>query len=188
MLNKLEAYGIRGLAQDLFRSYLTNRKHTVKINNTISNPKSLNIGLPQGSQLAPLLFLLYVNDIPNISNKFYPLMYADDTTLCFSGFSLNLLFNDTNCELSKFHQWTIASRLTINTDKTNYMLISNLATSDPSNFLSINQRRLECQDSVKLLGVIVDNSFKLNAHISYIINKLSKSVGVLNSLKILSHI
>ena len=183
MLNKLEAYGIRGLALDLFRSFLSNRNHTVKMNNSISAPKSLNIGLPQGSQLAPLLFLLYINDLANISDNFYPLLYADDTTLCFSGLSQYALFNLVNSELSKFYLWTLANRLTINIGKTNYMLISNRAPNGPEYDLSINQRRLECQENVRFLGVIIDHRLKFNAHISYISDKLSKSVGVLNSMK-----
>ena len=83
LLAKLEKYGIRGAAHDLFRSYLTNRWQYVKLNNTKSELMSIDIGIPQGSILGPILFLLYINDLPNASN-FFARIFADDTVLSLS--------------------------------------------------------------------------------------------------------
>ena len=185
MLDKLEAYGIRGPELAWFASYLSGRKHSVKIKNYCSEFKNLSIGLPQGSLLSPVLFLLYINDLANLSKNIFPIMYADDTTLCFSNSCLTDLFNVCNSELSKFHQWTIANKLTLNVNKTNYMIISNrISNYDPLAYnLYINQNPLECKSNVKFLGVILDNKLNFNEHIKYVCNKVSKSIGVINSIK-----
>ena len=78
LLTKLECYGIRGIALQWFRSYLTNRKQYVVYNNINSNLRDITCGVPQGSILGPLLFLLYINDITNASTKLFPILYADD--------------------------------------------------------------------------------------------------------------
>ena len=108
MIRKMEAYGVRGLALKWFESFLANRKHVVKINDCCSQPKLLNSGLPQGALLSPVLFLLYVNDLPNISDSTCPFIFADDTTLCFSDHSLPNLLTKCNSELSCF-SWAAPS-------------------------------------------------------------------------------
>ena len=81
LLKKLQYYGINGTALHWFSSYLINRKQYVELNNTSSTISTLNIGVPQGSILGPLLFLIYINDMPNASNAFKFILYADDSTL-----------------------------------------------------------------------------------------------------------
>ena len=100
LLNKLEKYGIRGNSLTLIRSYLTNRKQTVHINNTYSLQQTLTCGVPQGSILGPLLFSIYINDLPKAS-KFETRLYADDTALMLSEVKINELNENVNRELVK---------------------------------------------------------------------------------------
>ena len=86
LLKKLAFYGIRGIPLELFKSYLNDRSQAVKVNNIVSDFKSINAGVPQGSVLGPILYLIYVNEIPNISDKFSTCLFADDTTLIFENF------------------------------------------------------------------------------------------------------
>ena len=83
LIRKLEIYGIRGIPIELFKSYLDERYQAVKVNNVISEFKPINAGVPQGSVLGPILYLIYVNELPNISDQFSTCLFADDTTLIF---------------------------------------------------------------------------------------------------------
>ena len=113
LLRKLEAYGVRGLPLKLLTSYLSNRSHCVKLKDEISPPVNQSIGLPQGSLLGPALFLIFINDIPRVSDRMFPILFADDTTLCFSGHDLSELVHCCNGELVKFFSWTVSNRLTV---------------------------------------------------------------------------
>ena len=170
------------MALDWFASYLSNRKHVVKINGCISEPKTINIGLPQGSLLSPVLFLLYINDLPRISSTFFPVLYADDTTMCFSGPSLPELIQTCNSDLNKFSNWANANKLSINIDKTNFSFVTNRPYP---NFpiVYLNQRALTHKSEVKFLGVILDEKLKFDKHVKYVRNKISKSIGIINNLK-----
>ena len=138
LLRKLERYGISGNALNLFASYLDNRSQSVKVGNEISEIKSINIGLPQGSVLAPYLFLIYVNDVSSISNLFSTVLFADDTNLIFQDKNLNNLIEKTNLGLQNFYNWCSANRLTVNISKTGYMCFSNSTVQNVSNIFLNN--------------------------------------------------
>jgi hypothetical protein len=124
LLNKLEQYGIRGLASKWLTSYLTGRFQFVNFNNCKSNDQLISCGVPQGSILGPLLFLLYINDIANISNLLTPILFADDSSLFISGNNLEQIINNLNSELQKVKNWVDANKLTLNIEKSYFMVFS----------------------------------------------------------------
>ena len=124
LLNKLQHYGLCDVAQDLLKSYLTNHKRFVQYNEYSSDMKYTHNGVPQGSILGTLLFLIYINDLPNSSNLLNFLMYADDTTLycCLEDIASEDKAHALNIELERVHLWLNANRLTLNVNKTKNIL------------------------------------------------------------------
>ena len=110
LLKKLQNYGIRGMPLQLLANYLRNRKQYVQINGHSSSLRNIDIGIGQGTSLGPLLFLVYINDLPNISENFKTILYADDSTLTFRGDSIASLNTVCNRELAKFYDWTISNK------------------------------------------------------------------------------
>ena len=119
LLYKLEHYGIRGIINNFFGSFLINRNQYVTINNTNSSLKSIDNGVPQGSILGPLLFLIYVNDIPN-SVICTPRLFADDTCLLMGALSITILENQLIDDLNNVCNWITANNLTLNSKNRNY--------------------------------------------------------------------
>ena len=155
----------------MIQDYLTNRKQCVKLGNSVSSLIDVKIGIPQGSILGPLLFLIYVNDLPNVSDSFFSTLFADDTTLTFKFASFENLESSCNAELQKFYQWTLSNRLTINFDKTFYMIICNRIY--PSNLnISIDSRSISKKTHVGFLGVEYDSNLKFGFHVQNISKKI----------------
>ena len=119
---KLEHYGFRDSFLDFLMSFLKDRKYFVSVNGHTSDVKISNIGVPQGSTLGPLLFLLYINDIINCSNILKFILFADDTTVMYENKNINILNNVILKELDKVMKWFSANKLVINLSKTNTML------------------------------------------------------------------
>ena len=122
LLRKLYKYGIRGVANDLVKSYLKKRKQYVSFDKISSESLLINCGVPQGSILGPLFFILYVNDIYLVSNSFMPILFADDSSVFVQGKNINSMTTNLNNSLDLIYQWTIANRLSLNIDKTYCML------------------------------------------------------------------
>ena len=128
LINKLEYYGVKGSHLRLLHSYLSNRKQYTEINNTKSNILSITTGVPQGSILGTLLFIIYINDLAQVSDMFNFIMYADDTTLTrtISTFSDNTnndnLETSLNAELLKINEWLQINKLSLNISKSKYMI------------------------------------------------------------------
>ena len=183
LLQKLKFYGIRGEPHKLFTSYLTNRKQAVKIGETISDYKSVTIGVPQGSVLGPLLFLLYVNDLPNASNKLKTILFADDTTLSLNGANHQDLTTDINSELIKIKDWTQANRLSLNLKKTYALTITNRRHDTVAQSIVMNDKVVKPVHQTKLLGITLDSNITFEEHIHNIGNKISKSIGIIYKIK-----
>ena len=121
LLKKLNHYGFRGISQSWFFNYLNGRTQFVSVNGKNSSLKTILCGVPQGSVLGPILFLLYINDLPNATN-FFSSLFADDTFFLKSSPYLDTLMNETNDELEKASRWFIANKLTLNVSKTKFMV------------------------------------------------------------------
>ena len=122
LLDKLYCYGIRGIAHDWFLSFLSNRQQSVIYNGYESELKVMRCGVPQGSILGPMLFLLYINDLTNASSFFMPILFADDTNLLCTGIDLKNMIRQVNEELAKIYAWVNANKLSLNIDKTNFFV------------------------------------------------------------------
>ena len=184
LIRKLELYGATGSLLNLVNNYLTNRTQSVRIKQSISPPLPISKGVPQGSVLGPLLFLFFINDLPNISNVFTPVLYADDTTLSFRCNSIPQANVLCNTELHKFYNWSVANKLSINfdIDKTYFMIHTFRNLDLPNLSINLGNNTLTECDSSKFLGVMVDDKLKFKNHIDYISKKISKSIGILYKL------
>ena len=179
---KLEHYGFRGSFLDFLMSFLADRKYFVSVNGYISDMKKSNIGVPQGSTLGPLLFLIYINDIVNCSNILKFILFADDTTVLYENNNINDLNNVLSQEIDKVMKWFSANKLLINLSKTNTMLFSN-KRGNPKLHVHIEDTLLEEKPNVTFLGVIIDNKLLWRDHIKLVCSKISKSIGILCYLR-----
>lgn len=125
LLHKLNTYGIRGLANDWIRSYLSGRNQRVLFNGSLSKQNNISCGVPQGSILGPLLFLLYINDLPLCSKIAKFILFADDTNILFSHHDPKELELIINSELKYISNWFKENKLSLNVKKTNYMIFKN---------------------------------------------------------------
>ena len=183
LLLKLEAYGVRGVVLDLFRSYLYNRRHCVRIKDCFSEFSIFNVGVPQGSVLGPILFNIFINDICNISPNIKSLLYADDTTFLFSSNSYRTLLNSCNHELINFKTWVDSNKLSVNVEKTHVMLITNRNLISAAPEIYYGNTLLDVVVECTFLGVKLDRNLKFVNHIKYICSKISKSIGILYKLR-----
>lgn len=181
LLRKLQKYGVRGIALKLFESYLSNRSQFVKVNGVKSSLRHIIFGVPQGSILGPLLFLIFINDLPDATNLFVKL-FADDTFLCAQNTNFTLLENEVNTELDKVADWLSANKLTLNVKKSKYMILSRKRHIPPLSVL-IKENSLEQCSSYKYLGIYIDDNLNWNSHIHYITKKVLKACGAIAKLR-----
>ncbi len=184
LLSKLYSYGVRGNTLSWFRSYLDKRSQVVNINSTLSDCKGINVGIPQGSILGPLLFIIYVNSLPNsVTSKV--VMYADDTTLLCSSDDPVSLQSELDDNLCRIADWFNTNKLTLNIKKTKFMIFGSNHTVQ--NFdqihLRYNNVDVEKVDSFKYLGVTFDSKMSWTCHVDHICKTVSKRIGVIRKVK-----
>ena len=182
LLSKLQLYGIRGTAHRWFQSYLKDRKQICKINQTMSDAKSIHCGVPQGTNLGPMLFLLYINDLPNCLTKTSSVMFADDTSLSCEGSSSAEIEGKLNHDLEMVHMWLTTNKLTLNQEKTEYMIIGSqqrldLISEDIN--VSLANEPISRVQTKKVLGVIIDEKLKWHEHNAKQCKTISSRIGLL---------
>jgi hypothetical protein len=179
---KLKHYGFRGTFLNLLMNFTRNRKYFVNVNGLNSDVNNVNIGVPQGSTLGPLLFLLYVNDMINCSSILHFTQFADDTTLGYSCNDLLELQNILEVEVHKVTKWLAANKLLLNVAKTHSMLFT-FKRNESHLKIKINNTEIEKKSITKFLGVQIDDKLNWKAHISHICDKVSKSIAILRKVR-----
>ena len=183
LLNKLEHYGIRGSSLLWFKSYLHNRTQYLIVNNCKSDLIDLSTGVPQGSILGPLLFLISVNDIVNCSSLLSYVLFADDCNALNSDQNLIDLILSTNLELVKLGEWFIANRYLVNMKKTHFLLFKGKKIVNINIRLFLYGKQLKEECKTKFLGVIIDNKLNWIPHISLVRVKISKLIGIIYNVR-----
>ena len=184
LLTKLEHYGIRTNILAWFESYLKERKQFVFFNGKSSDILNISCGVPQGSVLVPLLFLIYINDLPNISSKLNFFLFADDTNLYYESDDLMELEKTMNKELKQLSLWLNVNRLALNIGKTNFIVFR--GKKKPCNHnvtLLMNKKAIEQKPYVKYLGLLIDEHLNWREQISTTTKKISRSVGIICKLR-----
>ena len=183
LVQKLEHYGIRGKALDWFNSYLTGRMQFTFCNGKRSELRTITCGVPQGSVLGPLLFLLYINDLPNISSKLKFYLFADDTNIFYEGSNLDVLERTVNKELKKLSLWLNANRLALNISKTNFVIFAAKNKPLQNVTLLINKEAIQQVQYVKYLGILIDSQLTFAQHISSVVKKVSRVTGLMYRIR-----
>ena len=195
LLTKLENYGIRGPSLSLISNFISPRKQIVNLNGTKSNERQVLYGVPQGSVLGPLLFLLYINDIVNSCSLGHLVLFADDTTIFVTAKTENEVYEMANNVLHLINLYLLSNQLHINLEKSVFLHFKPKISANNrktcararaygnEHVISINGTKLHKTDKVRFLGVIIDDQLSWGNHIEYLEEKLSSSIIIIKRIR-----
>ena len=187
LMNKLKIYGIKDEALLWFNTYLTNRKQLVSINNCKSDFQQILCGVPQGSILGPLLFLLFINDLPLYTSNVFTDLYADDTTLYDVQNSIGQIEKNLQSALNNLHIWCRSNGMILNSSKTKVMLVTSSQKRQrlycDNLDLKFSNESLNMISNDKILGVFVHNNLTWSDHIKHLMKKITSSIWLLSKIK-----
>ena len=166
------------VAEKWIESYLSDRKQFVKICDSSSNALGVSCGVPQGSVLGPRLFILYINDICNVSKILKFVLFADNTNMLYSYANVNNLNIVVNSELDKLNTWFMVNKLSLNVSKTNYILFGNRKVHSDLD-IKIHNDKITRVSETKFLGVWIDEKLNWKKHVECVKRNLSRVVGII---------
>ena len=187
LLEKLETqFGIPNNELKWFKSYLTNREQVCAINGHLSSPQKIVCGIPHGSILGHLLFLLYINDLPTSLKESTPCLYADDTQIFSSSYDYNELIDKLNSDLINISDWLARNKLQYHPTKTKFMIIGstyNLNNKVHNKPVILNNKPLSRTSTFECVGVLLDEKLKWDKHIDKILKKVGSGIAMLRRAK-----
>ena len=184
LLKKMQHYGIRGVANNWFKSYLSNRKQFVTINQVNSISQHIKHGVPQGSVLGPLLFLIYINDLHSTIKYCSTRHFADDTNLLIKNKSLKQLQKRLNTDLRQLVSWLQSNKISLNTSKSEMLIFRH--PNEVINYdlkIKLNGKRLYTSKYVRYLGILIDPYLNWSYHTDLLAPKLSRAIGMLSKVR-----
>ena len=184
LLKKMDYYGLRGITNNWFKSYLTNRYQYVTINGHKSTHALMRFGVPQGSVLGPLLFLIYINDLHFAIKNSTTRHFADDTNIIIKNKSAKVLTRDLNVDLAQLTKWLRANKISLNTKKTELLIFCSKQRKISYDIkVKINGKKLIPVNHIKYLGVYIDCHLDWTFHTNILSTKLSRAVGILSKVR-----
>ena len=185
LLAKLENYGIRGKILDLIKSYLTDRKQYVQLGNFKSQVRPISCGVPQGSVLGPLLFLMFINDLPKCCPLGKVRIFADDTTIFFHSDNINDIISTARNIMEHLTSWFNANKLTLNTDKSSFTLFRSSKKTIPNlpEYIEFQGKLLKRTPHIKFLGILLEENLKWDLQINEICNKLKRLFHIFYNIR-----
>lgn len=172
LLQKLDRYGIRNTELNWFKSYLLGRRQKTKVNNLLSDATNVNFGVPQGSLLGVLLFLIYINDMEKKVVHSKLMLFADDALLFVSDVSVDEGIDKINSDLKELQNWFQMNKLKLNINKTKAMILNGSTRRS----ICIDNEPIEIIDEIKYLGILIDNKLTFNAHVEHVCKKVARKL------------
>lgn len=183
LLSKLHSYGIQGSELEWFKSYLFNRTQKTKMDGEYSSSAINHHGVPQGSVLGPLLFILYINNIKSVLKYCSVKLFADDTLLYISGKDLNDIVIKLNEDIGNMFKWLCVNKLKLNMDKTVFMCLTSKKVNKDDILIKINNECIHRVTETKYLGIFIDEKLNFNSNLNFVSKKISKKINFMYRIK-----